>query len=914
MKITDMKVNHRRKPLGCHFGHTVFSWYPQGECEASRLRVFEGDELLYDSGYGQLDYKAAEVNLNLRPRTKYSWQVYAKDRDGSESISEKACFETGKMDEPWQGKWITCIQNNDRHPVFFRDVKLDGKVSSARLYICGLGLYEAYYDHEKISDQYLTPYCNNYDNFLQAQTYDVTDLMQKDGQLEVQLGNGWYLGRFGFNSYSSFRYGKEHAVIAELHVKYEDGHEEVIATDESWKIRRSNITFSNIYDGEHRDDTLTELPEEECRIADLPAPVDAWSIPLTAHETFVPEVLHTPADETVFDLGQNIAGIFTFRVHEPKGTVIRLQAGEVLQNDCFYRDNLRTAKAEYVYVSDGNEHILRPRFTFYGYRYMKVEGVREVRADDFRGIALYSDFETIGTLQTGNEKVNQLIRNSFWGMKGNFLDVPTDCPQRDERMGWTGDAQVFSATAMYFADTYAFYRKYMHDMALEQKANDGLVPMVVPSFDLIGNSPMGATACVWGDATTIIPWNMYQFTGDLSILREHYEAMKDWIGYIRRVDGEDHGWRRAFHFGDWLALDGAEKPDAVMGGTEEAFIADVYYRKSVLIAAETAKLLGYTEDAEQFALLAEQIEAGLKEEYFTPSGRCAVMTQTGQIISLQNGLGSKEKEAAVLVKLLENSNRKLKTGFVGTPLLCDTLTMIGRDDLAYALLLNEEYPGWLYEVNLGATTVWERWNSVGADGLISSTGMNSLNHYSYGSVTQWIFERCAGLRALAPGFARARIAPLPHAALKEADMTYQSAAGCWHVSWKLLSGKEIRIAITVPYNAEAEVILPNWDGRVDDNAVFADVRDGVICLKGGSYELTYVMTRPALGVLSVDSAVGELTADPEIEAYLLAKMPEVGPIPLRTAHDASLRSLMEQYHISPEIIAEADRWLTERNS
>ena len=904
MTIMDMKINHRIRPLGCAFGSTVFSWYTDEEVKESRLTVRTGDEVVYDSGYGVLDSAHTEAVFPLKPRTRYEWTVSCITAGGIETVSKAEPFETGKMEEEWTGKWITC-DTGERHPVFLKEISLLGRVKKARLYICGLGLYEAFYNGQKIGEEYLTPYCNDYDNFLQAQTYDVTDTMREDGTLEVQLGNGWYLGRFGFNPFSEFRYGKGYRLIAELHLFYDDGREEVIGSDESWKVRRSNITFSNIYDGEHRDDTLPVLPEEECRLAEgMPSPIDPYSLPLKAHETFTPEVLTTPAGETVFDLKQNIAGIFTLRVHEPKGAVIRLQAGEVLQKGNFYRDNLRTAKAEYVYVSDGNEHVLRPQFTFYGYRYMKAEGLHDVKASDFCGIALYSDFETIGTVYTGNEKINRLIRNSEWGMKGNFVDVPTDCPQRDERMGWTGDAQVFSATAMYFADTYAFYRKYLYDMKLEQEANDGLVPMVIPAFDLVGSSPMGSTASVWGDATTIIPWNMYQFSGDKTILKEHYPAMKAWLEYIRKTDGSDHGWRKAFHFGDWLALDGAEKADAVMGGTETGFIADVYYRKSALIVAETAELLGYAEDAETYRKLAQTIEEELKKEYYSPSGRCAIMTQTGEILSIQNGLGDDAKSAEVLVRLLDNSNGKLKTGFVGTPLLCDTLTKIGRDDLAYGLLLNEEYPGWLYEVKLGATTVWERWNSVGPDGLISSTGMNSLNHYSYGSIVQWIFERCAGFKAAEPGFRKVTIAPLPHIALGSLEMNYRSVSGPWHVGWKLQGTKGIKLVIDVPYGAEAEVELPAWDQKTDMNEICKNVKDGKCVLGGGHYEVTYEMTKTPLGMLSLDSTVGELTKIPELEEFLLAKMPEVGPIPMRTAQGEIFRDFAKMYQISDAVLAE----------
>ena len=359
--------------------------------------------------------------------------------------------------------------------------------------------------------------------------------------------------------------------------------------------------------------------------------------------------------------------------------------------------------------------------------------------------------------------------------------------------------------------------------------------------------------------------------------------------------------------GDWLALDGADAPDAVIGGTEEGFIADVYYRRSALITAEAAEILGFTQDAEEYRALADHIRDELLEEYYTPSGRCAVMTQTGQILSVQNDLGKKEKHAAVLVKLLENNNRKLKTGFVGTPLLADALTKIGRDDLAYALLFNEEYPGWLYEVNLGATTIWERWNSVGADGLISSTGMNSLNHYSYGAIVQWSFERCAGLKPLEPGFASAQIAPVPHVKLGSIHMAYRSAAGEWKIDWQLQGRKTLCLQISVPFGAQAQVVLPDWDGRTETaNPLFEDVRDGICHVGSGTYAYTYEMTHAPLGLLSVDSTCGELLKKPGVLEMLLEKMPSVGPIPLRSAQDRSLRSVAEQYSIPQEVIEEMD--------
>ena len=913
MRITNGKVCHLTDPIGYALGTPVFSWIVEEskgkKAECARLIVRTDAQTVMDTGWAQLDSLCTKGNFEPAPMTEYFWTVMVRSDAGEEAVSEEYRFETGKMNTPWQGKWITCDSTEERHPVFYRQISLKGAVKKARLYICGLGLYEAYYNGKKIGEEYLTPYCNNYQNFLQAETFDVTEELQKSGTLAVELGNGWYKGRFGFDE-SPFRYGNEWKLIAEVHLFYENGEKEIIGTDDSWMVKRSNITFSNIYDGEHRDDTLPETEPLKAVFSDeAMMPEDRISVSLKAHERIQPEILVTPAGETVADMKQNISGIFTLRVHEPEGTVIHVQAGEVLQDGCFYRDNLRTAKAEYIYVSDGNEHILRPKFTFYGYRYLKIEGIKDLKSENITGIALYSDIEKLGSLSTGNPKLDQLISNSRWGMKDNFVDVPTDCPQRDERMGWTGDAQVFSATAMYFADTYAFYRKYMYDMAKEQAKYDGLVPMVVPSFGMADDpNPMGSTATVWGDATTIIPWNQYQFSGDLSILKEHYPAMKAWVEYIRRTDGEDHHWRHVFHFGDWLALDGAARPDAVLGGTEEGFIADVYYRKSALIVSETAELLGYGEDAETYRKLAEKIEKGIYEEFYTPNGRCAIMTQTGEILSIMNDLGSKDSAAAVLSKLLENNNRKLKTGFVGTPLLCFALTKAGRDDLAYDLLLNEEYPGWLYEVNLGATTIWERWNSLDETGHISSTGMNSLNHYSYGAIVQWMFERCAGLSSLRPGFRKARIAPLPHAALDHLEMEYMSAAGPWHVSWKNADRKHLQISVHVPFGAEAEVVLPLWDGEKEEgNPLFADVRDGICHLSAGSYSAVYGLKEPIMGILSVDTPIGDLMKYPGIPEMIHDAISIATPVLLASMASVSLRKFALRYGVSENVIEEMDR-------
>lgn len=519
MKITHCKLNHLVNPLGYILPQLSFSWQVEdakGTKQTSARLVIAADaeltKILYDSGFADLDALGTKVQLETAPRIRYYWAVTVRTDADEEAASAVNWFETAKQDEPWQARWLTCDSAEPRHPVFCKTLPCKN-VAAARLYICGLGLYEAALNGEKIGDEYLTPYCNNYNAWLQYQTYDITAQLQKGGDLRVTLGNGWYKGRFGFDRSGKPCYGTDWLLIAEVHITHTDGTTEVIGTDESWQVTRSKITYSGIYDGEHFDATLPEVPAVPAALAEPPKGqlTARCSVPVRPFAALTPTVLHTPARETVLDLGQNMAGTFTMHVHVPAGRTVRLQWGETLQDGNFYRENLRSAKAEYVYVSDGQPAVLAPKFTFYGGRYVKVEGVENLTAEDFTPLPLSSDLERIGTLKTGHALVNRLIENVWWSCRDNFIDVPTDCPQRDERMGWTGDAQVFGATAGYLLDTVPFYTKYLRDMSTEQAARGGAVPNVVPACGMEGCSS------VWGDAATILPWTVYEQFGDTAM-------------------------------------------------------------------------------------------------------------------------------------------------------------------------------------------------------------------------------------------------------------------------------------------------------------------------------------------------------------------------------------------------------------
>lgn len=877
MKITHCQIAHLTNPLGYALDRPVFSWQVEEAAgkgqSAARIRVFREGTPLADTGWADLDALATPLDVSLTPRTRYTWTVAVRTDAGEEARSGENTFETAKEDEPWQAMWIGCDDTEPRHPIFSREVIPEGTVVRARLYICGLGLYEAAWNGRKIGQERLTPYCTAYDQWMQYQTYDITELLQSSGTLSVTLRNGWYKGRFGPDRRAEPVYGTGWKLLAELRLTYDDGRQAVLGTDESWQVTRSNITFSNIYDGEHRDDTLPPIPPVPAVLVTPPEDVLSArrSTPVqTRMELPVRALLHTPAGEIVLDLGQNLTGGFRLRLHVPAGREVRLQFGEILQNGNFYRENLRTAKAEYRYVSDGQPHTLESCFTFYGYRYVKVDGIDDLHPEDFTTLLWHSELPRAEHMVTGHPLVNRLLENAQWSQVDNFLDVPTDCPQRDERMGWTGDAQVFASAACYQRQSYSFFAKYLHDLAREQQALGGMVPDVVPRF--------GKTGCsaAWGGAACIIPWTLYEFYGDDSILRAQYPSMAAWVDYVANVDGTDHGWRRHFHYGDWLALDAPDGKDQ-RGGTDVGYVADAMFLRSARLTAKAARVLGRTAEAERYEALAGRILTDIRREYFTATGRCAVPTQTGHLLALMEGLSpDPARIAADLADRLKKDGNQLRTGFVGTPLLCAGLTATGHSERAYDLLLSEEYPGWLYAVKLGATTVWERWDSVAPDGVIAENGMNSLNHYAYGSVAAWLYRDAAGITPAAPGFRRALLRPNIDPRLGSIHTEFRSAAGLWKVRLEVLPGGEIAYRCTVPFGCTAELTLPSGGGTYT--------------LEAGDFERVYTPDRPLRTVLSTNTPVGELMDHPAARRLLQRVMPQIVQLP-PSMHAMTMRQI-----------------------
>ena len=664
-------------------------------------------------------------------------------------------------------------------PKLWRDFSA-AQVRAATLTITGLGLYRAYLNGQRVGQDYLTPGFNDYDAYLRAQCYDVTALLREDNRLEVWLGNGWYKGRLGFDGGKSNRWGERYLLAARLDMTLADGQTRTLETDASWLASASPIVDGGVYDGELRDDTREAGEPIPCVTAEVRVPVEEPVSPaIRVKEERKPTLLHTPAGEQVLDFGQNMAGVIRFVNRLPRGARLRIQTGEVLQNGCFYRDNLRTAKSEFVYVSDGVEKAVEPLFTFFGFRYARVEGVREVNPEDFTALCLSSDLKETLRVHTSHEKLNRLMRNALCGQRSNFLDVPTDCPQRDERLGWTADTQVFVNTACYQMDCKDFYRKYMRDLRADQTMYyQGDIPAYSPS--LKGEAIHGGA--VWADAGVIIPWNVYMNYGDASLLRENYPMMRDYVETLvaqDRAAGGSHIVFNAFTFGDWLAQDGMS-PQSLKGGTDDAFIQGVYYLNSVELTANAAGVIGEAADERRYRALARDIRSALLDEYVSPGGNLTVDTQTGYVLALYYGVyRDQEKLLRGFRRRLERDFYRITCGFTGAPLMLPVLLDHGMTDVAYRMLLTEEFPGWLYAVNLGATTIWERWNSLNEDGSISGTGMNSLNHYAYGAVCEAVYSRIMGLRNAAPGWKRALIAPKLDGRLKEAAIRYDSPAGVW---------------------------------------------------------------------------------------------------------------------------------------
>ncbi len=857
MRIYDQRTCGLSSPLGIGIDDIYFSCKTDGSADLLFKLYSANSDLLHSEKISWADLSCFRPAYGWEYGTVYSWRMEAE-----EAGSEVQQFETAvRLSAPV----ITSIEDIPC-PVFMRVFRLPelGRtaVRSARLYISGLGLYRAFLNGEKIGDDYLAPFFNDYDSYVRYQTYDVKKLLCEENKLEVFTGDGWYKGRFGIDGHGGDTWGDSYYISALLRITDVHGAVTDIVTDESWKAAQSVVRATSIYDGETRDDTFSRDAPVDCVISEKAFRfIPDFTHPVRVKHELKPALYVSPLGENILDFGQNMVGFCRFRNFLAEGEELCLQYGEVLQDECFYRDNLRSAKAEYRYTSDGTEKEIEPWFTFFGFRYVKVSGPKHINSDDFTGVVLYSDLRQTAEFTSGSPMLNRLVQNTLWSQRGNFLDVPTDCPQRDERLGWTADTQVFVNTGCYNMDCLSFYKKYMRDLRYEQETYyNGDLPMYAPSL----KGAAGNGGAVWADAGVIIPWNVYMAYGDRKLLAENYQMMKDYIHTLVQRDNEDGGRhiiRSGFTFGDWLAADGI-CDQSMIGGTEDVFIKTAYYYGAAEILSNAAEALGLEDDHKKYLELSGKIKSAAIEEYFTPTGRFALDTQTSYILALKFGLyPDKERILAAFRERLRRDLFKMKSGFTGTPLMLPVLFENGMAEEAYRILFNEEPPGWMYAVKMGATTIWERWNSILPDGRISGIHMNSLNHYAYGSVCEAVYANIAGLKPAVPGWGGAVIAPEPNHRLKSASVRFDSPKGMYSVLWEINDSGEILLKAEVPAGCYAEIRLPSHPEKT------------IIRKDGGHHEFIYRPEADYLHPFSENSLMLDILNNPEAREIFREELP-----------------------------------------
>jgi alpha-L-rhamnosidase len=848
LALKNLRCEYKVDPLGIDVRKPRLSWElvsaEKGVVQASyevRVAGSEADltkgKLIWDSGKQASD-ASIQVEYGgpaLTSERIYYWQARVADNHGHLSAwSKTARWEMGLLEVgDWKAKWITANLPEDEKksnpaPMMRREFLVNGKkkVERARLYASAMGLYELELNGKRVGEEYFTPGWTAYDFRYQYQTYDVTGQLKSGTNcLGAMLGDGWFRGRSGWEGRRDL-YGKKLALLAQLVIRYADGTQEIVTSDENWKAATGAVVWSDIYDGEEYDARLEKAGWSAAGFDDKDwktvTVMDAPKAKIVApagppvkkiEELRVAKVLKTPAGDTVLDMGQNMVGWVKFRVTAPAGTAISLRHAEVLdKSGNFYTANLRTAKETIQYTTrGGGTEVYEPHFTFQGFRYVAVGGwPGEVKPEDFTGVVVHSAMERTGTFESSSTLLNQLEHNIIWGQKGNFVDVPTDCPQRDERLGWTGDAQVFAPTASFNFDTAAFYTKWLRDVALDQE-DDGAVPYVIPNA-LTHTTRKGAAASAgWADVAVVLPWTVYQAFGDKRILEEQYPSMKAWVEYMRRQAGEKYIWSNGFSFGDWLAF-ATTRSDYPGATTAKDFLQTAYFARSTELLAKTAAVLGKREDAAEYAALEEKIRAAFVKEFVTPNGRLSSDTQTAYALALEFDLLPEAMRAGAAARLAEDVRafKHLTTGFLGTPVLCKALSDYGYLDEAYMLLNRTEYPSWLYPVTQGATTIWERWDGLKPDGSFQDVGMNSFNHYAYGAIGDWMYRVVAGLALdeAAPGYKHILIEPRPGGGLTKAGTSVESMYGLVASSWEIADGK-MTLKIEVPANTTATVRLPN---------------------------------------------------------------------------------------------------------
>jgi alpha-L-rhamnosidase len=838
LTVASLRCEYKTDPIGIDAPAPRLGWQLRSAARAVvqsayQVQVTREGKTVWDTGKVASDRSVhvPYAGPPLESSGRYTWRVRAWDGARKASAwSAPASFEMGLLaPDDWKARWVQPGGEEDTKasapaPVLRGAFEVKGAVRSARAYVTSLGLYELEINGKRVGDQLFTPGWTSYGKRLQYQTYDVTaHLRPGPNAIGATLGDGWFRGNLAWRKKRNV-YGDRVALLCQVRLEYAGGRVEVVGTDGTWRSATGPVRMSDIYNGETYDARLERpgwsapgyddgdwtpvtvvVPAKRPLIAPAGPPVRR------IEEVRPVKISKTPAGETVVDMGQNMVGFVRLKVRGPAGTTVRLRHFEVLDKaGNVYLANLRVAKQQVMYVlKGGGEEVYEPRFSFQGFRYVAVEGwPGELTLDGLTGVVVHSDMAATGTLTTSSPLLNQLQHNIRWGQKGNFLDVPTDCPQRDERLGWTGDAQVFARTAAFNMDVAGFFTKWLGDVAADQQA-DGAVPFVVP--DVLSEGGRGASAsAAWADAAVIIPWTMYLSYGDTRLLERQYPSMKAWVEYMRTRAGDTNLWNTGFHFGDWLAFatTASDYPGATTG---KDLIATAFYAHSTDLLQRTAAVIGKKEEAAEYAALLPKIKEAFRKEFVTASGRVGENTQTAYALALQFDLLPEELRAEAARRLAAEvrTRRHLTTGFVGTPYLCHVLSRYGHTDLAYRLLNREEYPSWLYPVKQGATTIWERWDGQKPDGSFQDAGMNSFNHYAYGAIGEWLYRVVAGLEIdpAEPGYRHVLVQPRPGGGLTSAEARLETPYGEAASGWAVAEGKAT-VSATVPPNAHGTVRLP----------------------------------------------------------------------------------------------------------
>jgi len=736
----------------------------------------------------------------------------------------------------WQARFIAPDSDPDGAPLLRRTFTLDqdaDQVAAAELLLTALGVVEARIDGEPVSDHLLTPGWSAFEERLRFARHDVTALLtRRTPTLGLALGNGWWRGRLGWGE-GARPYGEELAGFAELRITYRDGTEQVLVTDESWTAGPGAVTANQLYDGQDVD--ARRLDPAWAGPFDGPAPAaEGWGgVHEVAYDTArlepylappvrrlaerAPErIWRSPSGKVLVDFGQNLVGWVRVRVRGTAGDVVTLRHAEVLEHDELGVRPLRAAKATDRFTLSGGDDVFEPTFTFHGFRYAEVDGwpggADAIGDGDLTAVVIGSDLPRTGYFETSDPLLNRLHENVVWGMRGNFVDVPTDCPQRDERLGWTGDIAAFAPTACFLADASGFLGDWLRDLWAEQRA-DGYVPYVVP--DLLRRMPSSppefepadATA-VWADAAVWVPWALWQAYGDRALLEQQYDSILDHVRHVAGLLSPSGLWDTGFQFADWLDPDAP--PDRPADAkADKSVVATACAYRSADLARQVAEILGRDADAAELAALAARVRAAFREAY-VGDGRIASDATTVYALAIVFGLLDEAEQGWAgdrLAELVAASGHRISTGFAGTPFLTDALTSTGHADTAYRLLLQREVPSWLYPVTMGATTIWERWDSMLPDGTINPGEMTSFNHYALGAVADWLHRVVGGLAPLEPGYARVLVAPVPGGGLERVSTALETRHGRVAVTWRHADG-ELVLDVEVPAGVEAVVRLP----------------------------------------------------------------------------------------------------------